>query len=138
MKQIPEEKWDEVMNIVFELAEKYGIEVTESSDGKGHLFYKNEEGSTEEITDMGAFMRDCLRRLGEKDDSPIITEASPASRGIYEKHEEEKQMEDTVAIEFSGEDFDFIMKYAQLTGAATVQEAVMNAIRFLTYRKNFT
>jgi hypothetical protein len=47
-------------------------------------------------------------------------------------------MEDTVAIEFSGEDFDFIMKYTQLTGAATVQEAVMNAIKFLTHRKNLT
>ena len=68
----------------------------------------------------------------------INTKASPANRGIYEKHEKEKQTEDTVAIEFSGEDFDFIMKYAQLTGAATVQEAVMNAIKFLTHRKNIT
>ena len=66
-----------------ELAEEYGVEVTGSSDGKGHLFYEDEEGNKEEITDIGDFIRDCFRRLSDEDDSPVITKASPASFGIY-------------------------------------------------------
>lgn len=35
---------------------------------------------------------------------------------------------ETVIIEFSGEDLDMILKYQEITGATSIQNAILNAI----------
>lgn len=45
-------------------------------------------------------------------------------------------MEEKISIEFSGEEFDEILKYQETSKGATVQTAILNAIRIATEEKD--
>ena len=45
-------------------------------------------------------------------------------------------MEEKINIEFTGKQFDFIMDYADLIDADTVQDAILNAVRIALDEEN--